>query len=125
MTDEYDVDVSPKQPAEPDQLVLLDTGGCRLCVDGRTWNMRLPKLGEYRKLRGSITQSAKDAATAAVAGDEFDEIQVLVDWVRTALNTLADRPFDLSEDDWPSWLIGGQFSAKLIAHWRDVPLGRG
>jgi hypothetical protein len=127
----------------PKQLVLADDG--RVVVRTKTdeWILERPTLGEYRKLV-ELTQSADEMLRAALAevpegpdqaqlrldiADEFQKgsngrpaiyAQLVVQFV--AMLAEGDPP---EVDDLPSWAVTSRPVARMIAHWRSVPLDLG
>lgn len=129
-----------KDPAGPadtqddeDEVKYLDNGKTRLRIDGKTVVLGLPRLGQYKRLRQMALDSVDKARVAAAAGKSIDEIEEVTRFMRAVLHgdsdlgvkALADRPFDVPEDDWPAWMVGGNLHQQLLLHWRAVPLDRG
>ena len=137
----------------PDGFHLNPNGTARLTVDGQSWQLRRPKLGQFRQLREQLHER-DDArlrliASYDVAGDKpvedatadeklaytldvnarsrklADEVTALnVAWLEQALVALCDRP-PPDVDDWPSGMDSSDTIAELVQHWRSAPLRSG
>lgn len=123
------------------QLELKDDG--RVVIRTRTdeWVLERPTLGEYRKLLEMA--EAADAklrdAVAAVPEDfpkraeeqirisealQFGPESLYGTLVREFVLLLGEKePPDI--DDLPAWAVSGRASARMLAHWRSVPLDLG
>lgn len=83
------------------------------------WNMRLPKLGEYRRFRTLFT---------SIGGVDFEEQErQVVEWMRDVFKALCRHQPLLPEDEdvWPMWFTTGFFHGALLNHWQNVPLAHG
>lgn len=47
------------------------------------------------------------------------------DWIEEAVRMLGDKPLPPDRDNWPLFTTSHEFIAKLIEHWRSVPLALG
>lgn len=112
------VDDETKDEDVPDSVEFLATGRTRVTFDGRVWNLRLPKHGEFKKLRLALSTDTKDMT-------EDEQFEYMEAWMRDAFKDLADRPLPEAVDDWPAWLCTPSMQARLLVHWRDVPLAPG
>ena len=111
MTDETETAV------DQDDFELLPDGRSRFQIEGRTYTLRRPRLGEYKHLRLLMVDGVK------IPPDE--QLDFMVKWVGEAFTALSDRPLDENPDEWPSWVGTGSFSGQLLEHWRAVPLAPG
>lgn len=82
-----------------------------------SWELRLPRLGEYRKIREIFLD-----LNATEDGDKQREL--VVDWTQHVVATLSKGKKRLPEDSdiWPIWLTTGFLQGALINHWQNVPL---
>jgi hypothetical protein len=106
----------------PDGVDLADDGTIRLVIDGTVHRLRRPKIGELRGFFEGVTQVAE--AEAKSEGDPLGAMDVLADWWRNVVDTLAgDEDPRLSDDtdELPVWLLSGTLIARALVHWREVP----
>lgn len=121
-----------------DKLELLPSGKIRAVADGTEYNLRLPKLGEFKELRLWLEDFQEETSKANMHNLEHaldkDHVKMAVPdqqegtrtWVAMAFEKLSDRPLPEDVDDWPIWLAYGDgIIAEMIKHWREVPLVRG
>jgi len=100
-----------------DGFELLPDGRTRFQIEGRTYTLRRPRLGEYKHLRMMMVDGGK------VPADE--QLDFMTKWVSETFVALSDRALGDNSDDWPSWVGTGQFAGALLEHWRAVPLAPG
>lgn len=123
------------------QLELADDG--RVIIRNRAdeWILERPTLGEYRKLveLAGVADEKYAAAVAAVPADhpdrageqtkvaealQFGPDALYGQLVRGFVELLSSKePPDV--DDLPAWAVSGRAAARMLAHWRAVPLDLG
>lgn len=120
-----------------DTFELQPTGKIRMVFGDQEYNIRLPKLGEFKKLRVQLEEfrdSVNDARTFnAARGDEEgfvarpepDQVDGVIAWWRSVATMLGDKPLPESIDDLPVWFLGEDILKDTLEHWRTVPLVRG
>jgi hypothetical protein len=104
-------------PEVQDGIDYLPSGKAVFTIDGKPYTLRLPKFGEFRALHTAWTEGTGLAPK--------DQLAHQVDWVSNLFSMLSDHPLPEGEDAWPAWLGVGAYQAKLMIHFRDVPLARG
>jgi hypothetical protein len=117
---EPEVAVSENGTAAPevqDGIDYLSSGKAVFTVDGAPFTLRLPKLGEFRTLHSAWTEGTGLAPK--------DQLSHQVEWVSNLFSMLSDHPLPDDTDAWPAWLGVAAYQAKLMIHFRDVPLARG
>jgi len=112
-----------------DAVKLLKSGSVDITFGGSTRRLRPAKVGEYRELKQLIVQSAdavKESGTTIDSVATLDELsdRVLEEFVRTMFDKLLVSGDALPDDieEWPPWFFSGTLQAKLLQHWRAVPL---
>ena len=137
-------------PQDPDGFELKTDGTIRLVIDGATWRLHRPTLGDYRKMKellqdfttkrlGLIAQVSElppKPADDAPAEEKCDYAlsvnhrshelteklsQLQVAWLGDALGMLVDHPLPPS-DGWPSGMDSLEVMTMLVEHWRSTPL---
>lgn len=127
----------------PKQLVLADDGTIIIRTKTQEWILERPTLGEYRKLV-ELTEATDQVLRSALAEvpDGPDQAQVRLDLAddfqkgtngRPALYANLVRSFcemlaagdPPDVEDLPSWAVTSRPVARMIAHWRAVPLDLG
>lgn len=124
------------------QLELADDGRVIIRTSTQEWILRRPTLGEYRKLM-ELTQTADDRLREAVLAVPEGEDQAaeqlrisgdlqagvggvaLYGGVITAFIELLAEGEPPDVDDLPAWAATSRPVARMIAHWRAVPLDLG
>lgn len=121
------------------QLELADDGRVIIRTDGGEWVLRRPTLGEYRRLV-ELAGAADEKLRVAVEATEDVNAQVQISAalqygaegqpalygavIRAYIEMLAEgEPPDI--DDLPSWAVSSRAAARMIGHWRAVPLDLG
>lgn len=93
-----------------------------------TRTLRRPKLKEYRTLVEAVGAMRDDVATDDAAEMTTRDINKgmtrLLEWFQLVFSTLSGEALP-PEDDLPAWLIGGDVTRDLIAHWQATPSRRG
>lgn len=116
----------PTEPELQDDPIegveFLKTGRVRIVLDGQSFYLRMPRLGEYRAIRQRLSEMDEESKAL---GNEYDDTGEMIKWVESMVTSLADRPITVPADDWPAWTVGGLFTNRLINHWRAVPLAPG
>lgn len=134
----------------PDGFELKKDGTIRLVVDGSTWQLHRPTLGDYRKIKETLQGfNAKRLELVAAMGelppkptedaapDEKRDYALSVNrrsyelaaglsdlqvqWLAEAMGLLVDRPLPPS-DDWPAGMDSLDVMTMLVEHWRSTPL---
>jgi hypothetical protein len=127
-------------------------GTIDLTVDGHVRHLRRPKLREFRHWAEQLRELAKKAQVEAVRLQELLEqisddtsdaeteriqaeldeaqqarIQYTTPWTAGVVEQFTDsKPLPEDPDDWPAWLaLDLSIPAKILAHWRTVPLAPG
>lgn len=127
MTATENVTDLPRRSGKPteDIFELHKSGTVRANIDTQTYNLKRPKLGEFRGLRESFQALAEQAQANKDAETPVDQSGEIIDWLRQVFDVLADRALPESDDDLPTWFLDSTLPATLIGHWRAAPLARG
>ena len=111
---------------EGDTIEYLDSGRIRAVLDGKRYTLRLPKLGEYKKLRQRLADMQEDEARRQDEGTPTtDSVVGLEEFMDAAFDQLGDSPLPPDHDDWPAWLPTFNTVGRMLSHWRAVPLAPG
>lgn len=119
-----------------DKVQLLEDGQIRFKLNGDTFMVRPPRLGEYKKLRefalAQVRQIKEEAEEQEAEGLVRDGIDVIVAFMMCVFNgneelglrPLSDKVLE-NEDDLPPWFGSATLQQKMFVHWREVPLDLG
>lgn len=115
-----------------DEIEIKKDGQIRLRIDGESYLLRRPKIGELRRLEeatDALAVQERDEKIAAKAEERpprpmTDEI---LDWWRDVVETLEqkDQTLPVDNDDLPAWLASPQLLGDARLTWRTVPWGPG
>lgn len=123
------------------QLELADDGRVIIRTRADEWILERPTLGEFRKLveAAGAADEKYNAALAAIPADhpnradeqtkvaealQFGDEALYGQLVRGFVAMLCTKdPPDV--EDLPSWAVSGRAAARMLAHWRAVPLDLG
>jgi NTP pyrophosphatase (non-canonical NTP hydrolase) len=89
------------------------------------------KAEEEKEGSGDVITAALAIANSTGISLEVEEIvdrstELTNGILKLMFDTLADWPLPEDQEEWPTWLVTGeQLIAKMLNHWRTVPLGRG
>lgn len=126
-------------PANPtgDELDLKPNGTIRIGLAGKFVTLRVPKFGEFRKLKelwaGVAVEEKRitDEANAVKVEDRSPTWRVdwemalaphFAGWALEAVRLLATSEVDWTIDDLPAWMTSAAFGTGLFGHWTTVPL---
>lgn len=123
------------------------TGRIRVQLDETLHTLRLPKYGEFKKVKAAAIRAQavlnekiddlgidRDDAAALQKHPELIDVsfEAVADAVRYVFNGdedwkgLSDKELPADLDEWPTWLVVNTgLLSEFIVHWREVPLGRG
>lgn len=125
-----------------------------IIMDGYRRKLRVPKFGEFKKLKKAVIDLQRDVLVSAgidpaeaatdpmeltaqirksIGVDKEDEwsdatVEKTAEVVRLVVEVLGESggPLPADVDEWPTWLVVTDTNlARMVAHWRTVPLGRG
>lgn len=120
-----------------DELDLRPNGTVRIGIGGTFHALRMPRVGEYRKLREmwaelSLREAALvDEANAVPIAERTgawrigldDAVTALFgDWSLEAVGMLSTKGETPAVDDLTPWMFTAAFGAALFEHWRSLPL---
>lgn len=100
-----------------DNLELLDSGRARFTIDSVRYTLRLPRHGEFKRLRLQLTAEESDKPE--------DQIVHMENWVRDTFKLLGDKRLPEDADEWPQWIVSAALAGRLLVHWQNVPLALG
>ena len=85
-----------------------------------------PTFGTIRLAKNEWATLVEDAQ--ADVDDDDSDVEELVGekvsvWVRAIHAELGDKPLPKDLDDWPHWLPGVRFVARVLEHWGTNPFG--
>lgn len=114
----------PTNAVEGDGIDYNDDGTVRFHVDGVTYTLRTPRIGQFKALHQHWVSLGDLPLNEQLDGQ--------IGWVKHLFNGddkwpgLSDKKLTEDEDGWPSWLgVATQYQLKVMGHFRDVPLARG
>lgn len=109
-----------------DQITARPNGTIDLTLNGDTYTLRRPTIGELRKMEEALDDAAADERAARDEGRTFDDTQALTEWWRDVFAMLGDDTLnDVADDDLPPWLPTAALIVEVRTHWRTVPWGPG
>lgn len=115
------------QTPTADGVYYLENGKVLFMVDAAPYTLRGPRVGEFRRLHSDwVANMGLPPATV---------MDRQIAWVKVLFNGdpesdppflgLADHHLPDNVDEWPSWVGVPTWQAKVMIHFRDVPLARG
>lgn len=119
-----------------DSLDLADDGRIRLTFNDDTIILKVPKVKEYREIKGAAQEAntqIRERAAAEKEAAETDQVNVITTdltviygpVIQKAIDILGDKPAP-DIDEMPVWLVDDSAAlTSMLVHWRTVPLGRG
>lgn len=123
-----------------EKLKLHKNGNIEIIFGDSKRVLRPPKLGEFRKLKSMVYESAQTMADRGELAKTFrdgdietvlqmqdKETEFMLAFVRLSFDLLLESgdPLPEDEDDLPVWLTSSEISRRFIEHWRAVPLDPG
>lgn len=119
-------DDSPAQPP-PDGVQFLSSGKVKFVIDGAPYLLRNPRIGEFRRLHEMWVEGSQLPA--------LEQLDHQLGWVKLLFNGdpesdppqrgLSDHALPGNADEWPTWVGVANYQAKVMVHFRDVPLALG
>lgn len=114
-------------PAAVDGLTFLASGKIRFVIDGAPFTLRNPRIGEFRRLHEMWVEGSKKPT--------LEQLDHQLAWVKLLFNGdpesdppqrgLSDHPLPDDPNAWPTWVGVATYQAKVMVHFRDVPLALG
>jgi hypothetical protein len=112
---------------------LLPSGKIRAVIGGTKYDLRRPKIGQFRALNEYLHEiDAEEKVRIAAVQEQpgtngqarsVDSTDLLLGWMRKVFETLGS-PIDLDNDDLPVWMANPTLPVEMIRHWRELPLAR-
>lgn len=139
-------------PEDTEDLELLTSGRIRAVIDGKTYTLRRPNIGQMRAFRESFTDIFDEAAQMLrtkhpqmvlkdepdadeerkiLVGKEWRQANIeftdhVVAWVKSAFDELAEPSTkEMSGDDFPAWAGEQDTINAIYKHWRERPFNSG
>lgn len=109
----------PEHEAEHEHPVIFGGDGTVVFdAAGRTWTLRAPTLGEFRKLaeKAEKIKARKVPVSRAATGD----LDARAEWFGFVIATLGDGPTPAAAD-LPLWCSNPRLEFSLMAHWMAIP----
>lgn len=115
-----------------DTVETLPNGKVRFHLGGKSYELRRPKVGEYREINVRLREAhdrireqeakEREAPKAETNGHrEYDGIDEVYGWWQFVFETLA-KPLEVPADDLPVFMVMSPLSGEVMAHWRASPL---
>jgi hypothetical protein len=119
--------VPDETPAVADGVQYLASGKVRFTIEGAPFTLRNPKIGEFRRLHELWVEGSKLPTE--------QQLDHQLKWVKLMFNGdpdseppqkgLSDHALPDDPNDWVTWVGVATYQAKVMVHFRDVPLAPG
>lgn len=104
-------------------------GSCVIHLTEGQVVLRPPTLGEYRELRKgarALAEQSRALIESLAPDDGRDPLEeqepAIIEWWKTAVDTLGVSGSLPDPDSWPAWMVWGTNAiGDVLAHWRAVP----
>lgn len=115
-----------------DEIEIKASGEIRLRIEGESYLLRRPKVGELRRLEEIVDRLAEDERAERVAAKAEERTArsfapEILAWWQDVVETLEskDRTLPDDHDELPAWLANPQLLGDLRVCWREVPWAPG